>query len=126
MGKSPNQHSISDHRKFLTAQPNPSSYFPSPTGAISRESQPSVEINRKKRKTSAVSAEVVHAPSGPELQAFQGSQTHHEAQSNAREEQADKRQAGAPSSSAPVWTELKTKAGKERKRLPLACIACRR
>lgn len=27
---------------------------------------------------------------------------------------------------APAWTELKTKAGKERKRLPLACIACRR
>lgn len=26
----------------------------------------------------------------------------------------------------PPWTELKTKAGKERKRLPLACIACRR
>ena len=29
---------------------------------------------------------------------------------------------GAP----PPWSELKTKAGKERKRLPLACIACRR
>lgn len=27
---------------------------------------------------------------------------------------------------APAWSELKTKAGKERKRLPLACIACRR
>ncbi|KAF1985320.1 hypothetical protein K402DRAFT_334772 [Aulographum hederae CBS 113979] len=27
---------------------------------------------------------------------------------------------------APVWSELKTKAGKDRKRLPLACIACRR
>lgn len=27
---------------------------------------------------------------------------------------------------APMWSELKTKAGKERKRLPLACIACRR
>ncbi|QIW95947.1 hypothetical protein AMS68_001465 [Peltaster fructicola] len=26
----------------------------------------------------------------------------------------------------PPWTELKTKAGKDRKRLPLACIACRR
>lgn len=26
----------------------------------------------------------------------------------------------------PAWTELKTKAGKERKRLPLACTACRR
>ncbi|KAL7755491.1 hypothetical protein ACKLNR_014589 [Fusarium oxysporum f. sp. zingiberi] len=26
----------------------------------------------------------------------------------------------------PAWGELKTKAGKERKRLPLACIACRR
>ena len=26
----------------------------------------------------------------------------------------------------PSWAELKTKAGKERKRLPLACIACRR
>lgn len=26
----------------------------------------------------------------------------------------------------PAWAELKTKAGKDRKRLPLACIACRR
>lgn len=26
----------------------------------------------------------------------------------------------------PTWSEMKTKAGKERKRLPLACIACRR
>lgn len=30
------------------------------------------------------------------------------------------------SENAPAWSELKTKAGKERKRLPLACIACRR
>lgn len=29
-------------------------------------------------------------------------------------------------SEKPPWSELKTKAGKERKRLPLACIACRR
>ena len=29
-------------------------------------------------------------------------------------------------SERPPWSELKTKAGKERKRLPLACIACRR
>ncbi|KXT06500.1 hypothetical protein AC578_6072 [Pseudocercospora eumusae] len=34
----------------------------------------------------------------------------------------DDNQTGAP----PPWSELKTKAGKERKRLPLACIACRR
>ncbi|KAL1835559.1 hypothetical protein VTJ49DRAFT_6458 [Mycothermus thermophilus] len=31
-----------------------------------------------------------------------------------------------PDGGAPAWSELKTKAGKERKRLPLACIACRR
>ncbi|KAJ2907209.1 hypothetical protein MKZ38_006503 [Zalerion maritima] len=30
------------------------------------------------------------------------------------------------SETIPPWSELKTKAGKERKRLPLACIACRR
>ncbi|KAH7143986.1 fungal-specific transcription factor domain-containing protein [Dactylonectria macrodidyma] len=30
------------------------------------------------------------------------------------------------SDATPAWSELKTKAGKERKRLPLACIACRR
>ncbi|KZF23525.1 hypothetical protein L228DRAFT_118154 [Xylona heveae TC161] len=30
------------------------------------------------------------------------------------------------SSTIPPWSELKTKAGKDRKRLPLACIACRR
>lgn len=37
-------------------------------------------------------------------------------------------EAGKPddSQAIPAWSELKTKAGKERKRLPLACIACRR
>lgn len=30
------------------------------------------------------------------------------------------------SENTPSWSDLKTKAGKERKRLPLACIACRR
>lgn len=30
------------------------------------------------------------------------------------------------SDTTPAWSELKTKAGKERKRLPLACIVCRR
>ncbi|PSN68101.1 zinc finger transcription factor 1, partial [Corynespora cassiicola Philippines] len=34
----------------------------------------------------------------------------------------DKDASGDP----PPWAEMKTKAGKERKRLPLACIACRR
>ena len=34
--------------------------------------------------------------------------------------------ADAQNDATPVWSELKTKAGKERKRLPLACIACRR
>lgn len=33
---------------------------------------------------------------------------------------------GDKTDAAPAWSELKTKAGKERKRLPLACIACRR
>jgi len=33
---------------------------------------------------------------------------------------------GDKADSQPAWSELKTKAGKERKRLPLACIACRR
>ncbi|KAK0748778.1 putative transcriptional regulatory protein [Apiosordaria backusii] len=33
---------------------------------------------------------------------------------------------GDKTDSTPAWSELKTKAGKERKRLPLACIACRR
>lgn len=33
---------------------------------------------------------------------------------------------GEKTDRAPAWSELKTKAGKERKRLPLACIACRR
>lgn len=32
----------------------------------------------------------------------------------------------ATADGAPHWAELKTKAGKDRKRLPLACIACRR
>ncbi|EAA26713.1 zinc finger transcription factor 1 [Neurospora crassa OR74A] len=33
---------------------------------------------------------------------------------------------GDKTDNTPAWSELKTKAGKERKRLPLACIACRR
>jgi hypothetical protein len=33
---------------------------------------------------------------------------------------------GDKGDATPAWSELKTKAGKERKRLPLACIACRR
>jgi hypothetical protein len=33
---------------------------------------------------------------------------------------------GDKTETAPAWSELKTKAGKERKRLPLACISCRR
>lgn len=37
---------------------------------------------------------------------------------NSNENQADQYQ--------PSWREMKTKAGKDRKRLPLACIACRR
>lgn len=37
----------------------------------------------------------------------------------------DERQ-GSGADATPAWSELKTKAGKERKRLPLACIACRR
>ena len=31
-----------------------------------------------------------------------------------------------PEKPPPLWSDLRTKAGKERKRLPLACIACRR
>jgi hypothetical protein len=33
---------------------------------------------------------------------------------------------GKAANGPPAWSELKTKAGKDRKRLPLACIACRR
>jgi hypothetical protein len=39
---------------------------------------------------------------------------------------AKSKSAGANDNAPPPWSELKTKAGKERKRLPLACIACRR
>ncbi|KAI9785184.1 MAG: hypothetical protein M1839_000822 [Geoglossum umbratile] len=38
----------------------------------------------------------------------------------------EKTQVDEGEGSQPPWSELKTKAGKERKRLPLACIACRR
>lgn len=34
--------------------------------------------------------------------------------------------AGKSRQDQPAWAEMKTKAGKDRKRLPLACIACRR
>lgn len=42
------------------------------------------------------------------------------------EHEAGKRSSAEEEKPAPAWSELKTKAGKERKRLPLACIACRR
>lgn len=55
------------------------------------------------------------------------------AQDGQRDENAARDDAGGAPSSAntdkdgkPIWSEMKTKAGKERKRLPLACIACRR
>ncbi|CUS08537.1 unnamed protein product [Tuber aestivum] len=35
-------------------------------------------------------------------------------------------EAGQGQGQTPTWSETKTKAGKDRKRLPLACIACRR
>ena len=38
----------------------------------------------------------------------------------------ENKKAQADDDKTPAWSELKTKAGKERKRLPLACIACRR
>ena len=38
----------------------------------------------------------------------------------------DPNSATADKDDKPSWSEMKTKAGKERKRLPLACIACRR
>jgi Fungal specific transcription factor domain/Fungal Zn(2)-Cys(6) binuclear cluster domain len=41
---------------------------------------------------------------------------------NEKDEEGSKNEEEDP----PSWSELKTKAGKERKRLPLACIACRR
>ena len=55
-----------------------------------------------------------------------------ESSPDARDARDAKDAAGAESGSSPhnrdkpAWSELKTKAGKERKRLPLACIACRR
>ncbi|KAI9711449.1 MAG: hypothetical protein M1828_001907 [Chrysothrix sp. TS-e1954] len=42
--------------------------------------------------------------------------------SNSKSQQGDDSQGQGP----PSWAEMKTKAGKDRKRLPLACIACRR
>jgi hypothetical protein len=40
--------------------------------------------------------------------------------------ETDGKKAPGEDDKPPAWSELKTKAGKERKRLPLACIACRR
>ncbi|KAJ9657316.1 hypothetical protein H2201_008220 [Coniosporium apollinis] len=41
-------------------------------------------------------------------------------------ENTPKREKNGKEKPPPAWSEMKTKAGKERKRLPLACIACRR
>ncbi|KAK5132399.1 hypothetical protein LTR08_009129 [Meristemomyces frigidus] len=47
-------------------------------------------------------------------------------QAQAGEEGTSAKPGDAHDAALPAWSELKTKAGKERKRLPLACIACRR
>ncbi|KAK2732884.1 hypothetical protein FQN57_002450 [Myotisia sp. PD_48] len=51
-------------------------------------------------------------------------QHQHQQQHQTRPQQSTNNEADADSSRP--WSELKTKAGKERKRLPLACIVCRR
>ena len=47
------------------------------------------------------------------------------ANNNSKEDDREDRENEDPEK-LPLWSELRTKAGKERKRLPLACIACRR
>ncbi|KAL9114911.1 MAG: hypothetical protein Q9227_001154 [Pyrenula ochraceoflavens] len=54
------------------------------------------------------------------------SQTGNKKLSNKSHDQHDQDHDEEDMEKPPPWSELKTKAGKERKRLPLACIACRR
>src|SRR2546423_852788 len=61
---------------------------------------------------------VPNADMAPAATGDQSTQKDMDGQGNAAEED--------DSGKVPPWSELKTKAGKERKRLPLACIACRR
>ncbi|KAF2220454.1 fungal-specific transcription factor domain-containing protein, partial [Elsinoe ampelina] len=49
-----------------------------------------------------------------------------DAKSKGKDKDKDKNKDQDPGDLTPAWAELKTKAGKDRKRLPLACIACRR
>ncbi|KAJ5678162.1 uncharacterized protein N7477_003795 [Penicillium maclennaniae] len=55
-----------------------------------------------------------------------GQDDHHHFNQNDSGEALDSAHADNDNDDKPVWSEMKTKAGKERKRLPLACIACRR
>lgn len=55
-----------------------------------------------------------------------GGDGHHHANQNDASEAPDSANADNENDDKPAWSEMKTKAGKERKRLPLACIACRR
>jgi hypothetical protein len=51
---------------------------------------------------------------------------HHTSPGTAAHDHAPAKRQKDATPDTPQWSELKTKAGKERKRLPLACIACRR
>lgn len=66
----------------------------------------------------ASSCEPSSAQTGGDVNAFRGQDQAADTQGNLSQNQNP--------SDKPAWTETKTKAGKERKRLPLACIACRR
>ena len=55
-----------------------------------------------------------------------GQDDHHHTNQNDNGEALDSATVDNDNDDKPVWSEMKTKAGKERKRLPLACIACRR
>ena len=67
-------------------------------------------------------------PNSPETNSFDGGGTDEYGLQGSNK--ADDTDAGHSrddkNASIPAWSELKTKAGKDRKRLPLACIACRR
>ncbi|MCJ1248602.1 hypothetical protein MMC30_005820 [Trapelia coarctata] len=80
------------------------------------------------QRNDSVDGSEATSPSSSRRQGVRGSD-----ESTPQTQNADSKDgiSGTPKSHAmkeepPPWSELKTKAGKERKRLPLACIACRR
>ncbi|KAG6011593.1 hypothetical protein E4U43_008224 [Claviceps pusilla] len=109
-----NRPSITHHGSVIPGQPNPPNFGLNPSGHV--------------RSSEMVEDDIIGRIS-PTQHSFEDAGTDEFGLHGSH--RADATDLGGKkgdnkSSAPPAWSELKTKAGKDRKRLPLACIACRR